>query len=111
MSPWKPLPTGDGGRSREPRPLAESLDRLTSSLGVPSAASLGAVFERWADIVGEGVAAHVQPRSLRDGTLVVVADQPVWVTQLRFLEADVLRRLTEVAGFTATHLEVRLQRS
>ena len=110
MSPWQPLPNAGGG-DRDPRPLAESLDRLTASLGVPSAASLGAVFARWDDIVGEGVAAHVKPRSLRDGTLVVVADQPVWVTQLRFLEADILRRLGEVTGVTATRVEVRLQPS
>ena len=109
MSPWQPLPTGDGA-GREPRPLAESLDRLTASLGVPSAASLGAVFARWDDIVGPGVAPHVRPTALRDGTLVVTADQPVWVTQLRFLEADVLRRLREVTGVAADRLEVRLQR-
>ena len=110
MSPWKPLPTGDSP-GREPRPLTESLDRLTASLGVPSAAALGAVFAKWEEIVGEGVAAHVQPRALREGVLVVEVDQPGWVTQLRFLEADVLRRLAEVTGATATRLEVRLQRS
>ena len=110
MSPWKPLPTGDSS-GREPRPLSESLDRLTAALGVPSASSLGAVFDRWDEIVGEGVSAHVRPRSLRDGTLVVEVDQPVWVTQLRFLEADVLRRVAEVAGAPADRLEVRLQRS
>ena len=109
MSPWKPLPTPDSSGS-EPRPLAESLDRLTSSLGVPSAAALGAVFDRWDDIVGPAVAEHVQPRSLRDGVLVVEVDQPAWATQLRFLEADVLRRVAEVTGTAADRLEVRLQR-
>ncbi len=39
------------------------------------------------------MAAHVRPRRLHDGVLLVEVDAPVWATQLRYLEEDVLRQL------------------
>jgi predicted nucleic acid-binding Zn ribbon protein len=95
-----------------PRPLAESLDQLVRALRGTSARSLSGVFERWADAVGPAVAAHTKPISLADGRLVVEVDHPAWATQLRFLEADVLDRLHEVAGVDdVRHLELRVRRA
>jgi predicted nucleic acid-binding Zn ribbon protein len=94
MSPrWQPLPGGS-----EPKPVGDSLDRVASSLGVPRASTLSRVFASWPELVGEAVAAHARPRSLRAGTLVVAVDEPAWATQLRWLEADLVGRLTEVLG-------------
>ncbi len=93
MSPWKPLP----GRS-SPRPLGGSLDRITRSLGGPPAGALATIFARWPAIVGAAVAAHAEPLSLVRGTLTIGVDQPGWATQLTYLEADLLRRVAEVAG-------------
>jgi predicted nucleic acid-binding Zn ribbon protein len=59
---------------------------------------LAGVFDRWAEAVGPAIAAHTNPVSLADGCLVVEVDHPTWATQLRFLEADVLARLRDVAG-------------
>ena len=57
-----------------------------------------AVFGCWAEVVGEQVAAHARPISLRDATLVVAVDQPGWATQLRFLEGDLRERLSTAPG-------------
>jgi len=74
------------------------------------ASSLRNVFGYWADVVGEQIAAHARPVSLRDGTLVVAVDQPGWATQLRFLEADLVKRLSEVAGDgVVARVEVRVR--
>ena len=78
--------------------MRESLDRLTSSLGAPPAGVLAELFASWPALVGEAVAAHARPRSLRHGTLVVVVDDPAWATQLQWLEADLLTRLATVTG-------------
>jgi predicted nucleic acid-binding Zn ribbon protein len=59
---------------------------------------LTAVFSRWEQLVGPDIAAHASPVSLRDGTLVVIADQPAWATQLRFLASDLLTRIRAEAG-------------
>ncbi len=90
---WRPL-----SRDREPRRVGESLDRITESLGGPSATTLDAIFNRWEAIVGVPVAAHARPLSLARGTLTIGVDQPGWATQLTYLEADLKRRIDEVAG-------------
>ncbi|MCU1485373.1 MAG: putative RNA-binding protein containing Zn ribbon domain [Actinomycetia bacterium] len=107
MSPrWKPLP----GEVADPRRVGESLDRVASSLGVPLASTLSTVFASWPDMVGESVAQHSRPRSLRDGVLVVAVDEPAWATQLRWLEADLLTRLGEALGpGQVARIEVRVQ--
>jgi predicted nucleic acid-binding Zn ribbon protein len=98
---------GHGGVG--PRPVGESLGRVTAGLGMPPPPALGALFGRWDEVVGPAVAAHARPRSLRGGTLVVVADDPAWAAQLRWLEAELLRRIEAVAGPGVCHrVEVRV---
>ena len=106
MTPrWKPLP----GQVPEPKPVGASLDRVARSMGVPLASTLSTVFASWPDLVGESVAQHARPRTLRDGTLVVTVDEPAWATQLRWLEADLLTRLNDVLGpGSVAKIEVRV---
>jgi predicted nucleic acid-binding Zn ribbon protein len=68
------------------------------------------VFSRWEEAVGAGVAAHARPVSLNDGVLVVAVDQPGWATQLRYLSADLLLRLADVAGEgVVRRIEIRVE--
>ena len=107
VSTWRPSRRTAEGRS--PRPVSESLGALARSLGAPGVGVLAAVFAHWEELVGPDIAAHAHPRSLRDGVLVVVVDQPAWATQLRFLSGDVLARLHEAAGPTEVReLQVRV---
>jgi predicted nucleic acid-binding Zn ribbon protein len=104
---WRPFREDEG-----PRRLRSSLDRYARRIGAAEASSLGAVFARWEEIVGAGVAAHAEPLSLVDGSLVVGVDDPAWATQIRFLGNDILRRLEEVAGAgVASRVEVRVKGS
>lgn len=104
---WRPLP----GERPGPRRVRDSLDRVTSSLGVPSSATLATVFARWDELVGASVAANARPRSLRDGVLVVTVEQPGWATQLRYLEADLLTRLAGAVGpGQVERIDVRIAR-
>jgi predicted nucleic acid-binding Zn ribbon protein len=96
--PWHPLPTPDGSGAGEPEPVRASLDRIARRLGVGRAATLPAVFDRWAALVGEGVAERTRPRALRGTTLVVAVDDPTWASQLKWLEADLVRRIGEELG-------------
>ncbi len=92
---WRPLPNRE---PPEPRPVGDSLDRVAASLGVPKASTMTSVFTAWTTLVGESLAEHTRPQSLSDGILVVAVEEPAWATQLRWLEADLLTRLSEVAG-------------
>ncbi|MBA3655667.1 MAG: DUF721 domain-containing protein [Actinobacteria bacterium] len=106
MTPWKPLDEDSG-----PRPVAASLDSITRKLGAPKAKSLAAVFDRWVDVVGDGVAGHATPRALRNGVLVVAVDDPAWATELRFMAPTIIERCAAIAGPDAvTRIDVRVAR-
>jgi hypothetical protein len=53
---------------------------------------MGSVFGRWAEIVGQDLAAHTRPDSFADGELAVTADSTAWATQVRLLAPVLLRR-------------------
>jgi len=90
--------------------MARSLDRVVRGLGGTPAEVVGTLFGRWEEIVGPQIAAHARPVAVREGVLVVTVDDPAWATQVRFLEAEMLRRLVEVTGGgEITSIEVRVR--
>jgi predicted nucleic acid-binding Zn ribbon protein len=56
------------------------------------------VFGRWAQLVGEDVAEHSTPVSLRDGELTVEAESTAWATQLRLLQRQLLGKIAAGVG-------------
>lgn len=94
----------------DPIPLTSSLDAVVKTLRGPSRAAVGGVFGRWAEAVGEQVAAHVQPLRLDGTTLVVEVDDPAWATQVRLLTATITDRLRTVAGVDVERIDVRVDR-
>ena len=90
--------------------MAASLDRIVRHLGGPSADITTSVFGRWAELVGDAVAAQSRPVSMRDTTLVVAVSDPAWATQLRFLEHDLIERLQRELGPNAiSAIDVRVR--
>jgi predicted nucleic acid-binding Zn ribbon protein len=71
---------------------------VRAEFGLPDGDALRTLVERWPEVVGDDVAAHARLDALRDGTLVIVADDPIWASQLRYLEAAILERANGLAG-------------
>ena len=97
--------------SYEPVPLSSSLDGVVRSLrgGTYDARSMGSLFSRWVDAVGEVVADHARPVKLDGDRLLVEVDEPGWATQLRFLESDVIARLRSIAGLEVSRFDIRVK--
>jgi predicted nucleic acid-binding Zn ribbon protein len=107
MTTWRPARLS--ASERDPRPVADSLDRVTKSFGAPRAQLLSAVFTHWEELVGAEIAAHAQPRSLRDGVIVVSVDQPAWATQLRYMASDLLARIrTDTGSAEIVEIQIRV---
>lgn len=105
---WRPLPIQPG--EDEPRRLSRSLDDVARTIGAPPTDALAVVFRRWEELVGSAVAAHCHPVSLVRSTLVVSVDHPAWATQLKYLSATVLTKITETVGHeVASRLDVRVR--
>lgn len=95
---WRGPGRREPGDEGDPVPVRAGLDRLLGHLTGASVATTKTVFDRWAAIVGEPVASHTRPQTLRDGVLSVAADDPAWASQLRFLEADLREKLVREPG-------------
>jgi predicted nucleic acid-binding Zn ribbon protein len=62
------------------------------------AVGAGRVWAEWAKIVGEQIAAHAEPTSLRDGVLRVRAESPSWATEIGYLAGEITRRVNGAVG-------------
>jgi predicted nucleic acid-binding Zn ribbon protein len=85
-------------RREDPQPLISAIGGLLDAHGWQQRAAMGSVFGRWADIVGQDVAAHTRPDSFADGELAVTADSTAWATQVRLLAPVLVRRLNDELG-------------
>ena len=65
-----------------PEAIGPIVRDILSRLGLKELSVSSRVFEVWNSAVGEVVAAHAQPHSLREGTLIVRVDSSVWLAQL-----------------------------
>jgi predicted nucleic acid-binding Zn ribbon protein len=91
--------------------LGDSIDAVVRAMRGSSARATAGVFGRWDEAVGPTIAAHARPALLDDGKLIVEVEEPGWATQLRYLESELLERLTGVAGADAVRsIEVRVRR-
>ncbi|WP_419918570.1 DUF721 domain-containing protein [Candidatus Poriferisocius sp.] len=90
---WKPLYEQPG-----PKRLGESLHQVTSQLKIPQAHFLKIIFQKWDEIVGSVMAAHVSPVRLLDGELVVIVDDPAWATEMKFFCTETVARINDVAN-------------
>lgn len=102
---------GEAERAREPRRLEEVLGRVLRQLRVTDTGSSATLFSKWNSIVGETIAEHVTPKRLDKRRLVVEVDEPMWATQLRFLEPKVLSTLRDHIGDEVDALDIRVRRS
>lgn len=81
-----------------PKKLGSAIEEMLRHMNAPSADVLRAVFVRWPEVVGEEVAAHARPDTIDGTTLVVVADDPTWASQLHWLENQLIERIRRVSG-------------
>jgi predicted nucleic acid-binding Zn ribbon protein len=67
-------------------------------LGLDHPREVGVVWDRWRAIVGDDIAAHAEPSSLRGGLLRVRTDSPAWATEIGYLADEIRRKTNETVG-------------
>ncbi len=86
------------GAGPPPQRLGHSLDRVLAGLGSPPVAVLSTIVERWPELIGPDAAKVCRPVSVEHGCLSIAVEQTAWVSQLRWMEADLIRRATALLG-------------
>ena len=89
------------GEPVDPVPIADALAEVGADLGLADPAVIAVLTERWVDVVGEAVAPNARLRSLRGSTLTIAVETGAWATQLRYLESQMLARISELVGSDA----------
>jgi predicted nucleic acid-binding Zn ribbon protein len=64
----------------------------------PAEVDAYAVFHVWGEIVGEQVASRSRPSRISDRRLFVEVDDPLWLTQLKYMRVSILDRIGERIG-------------
>ena len=90
--------------------LSDELDALLRRLGSESTTVVAGVFGNWAQLVGDTVALHATPVKLESGRLLVEVDEPAWATQMRFLESEIISKLSTSTGSRINGIDVRVKR-
>lgn len=99
--------SGPGPDARDPQPLAGATRDLAQRQGWSARVAEGAVFGRWAAVVGAQISEHATPTALRDGVLSVTAESTAWATQLRLIQSQVLAKIAaEVGDGVVTSLRI-----
>lgn len=103
---FKPLPRPGGPPAVR---VGTPLSRVLRHLGVPAVKTLTDLERSWVEAVGPALAQKSQPVTVRDGKVVVRVDDPVWASQLRWMESQVVEHLAASPGFEqVTGLIVRV---
>jgi predicted nucleic acid-binding Zn ribbon protein len=85
---------GDRGMGR----VDEVLGGLLRNLGIHEEVARQGVLERWAEVVGEQIAAVTRARSVSRGTLFVDVRSSAWITELNLMRHELMTRLNAGAG-------------
>jgi predicted nucleic acid-binding Zn ribbon protein len=90
--------SGPGSDPRDPQPLGRVARDLANTRGWSPRVAEGTVFADWPAVVGEQIAGHATPMSLRDGVLSVTAESTAWATQLRMVQSQLLAKIAAAVG-------------
>ncbi|MBI4686255.1 MAG: DUF721 domain-containing protein [Nitrospirae bacterium] len=69
------------------------LRHLLKSYGLESGLTIQQIKKQWAGYVGETIAAHTSPESIKGKTIFVVVDTPQWMHHLGFFKQEILEKL------------------
>jgi predicted nucleic acid-binding Zn ribbon protein len=79
-------------------PLADALAAVGADLGLADPGVVAILARRWPEIVGPAIAPNARLRSLRGTTLTIAVESGAWATQLRYLETEMLTRISAIVG-------------
>jgi predicted nucleic acid-binding Zn ribbon protein len=87
-----------GRRSEGLKAVGDLLPELAEKGGWGALVELSRLQARWAEVVGEQIAAHTAPERIQHGRLTVLVDSSAWLMQLSFYKADIHRKVNAHLG-------------
>ena len=83
---------------KKSQPLRSILEKTLKTLEIDVPLKTYTILGAWNEIVGESVAVHSQPRSIRNRILFIDVSHPTWMQQLQFLKPTLLEKVNTFLG-------------
>jgi hypothetical protein len=83
---------------KKPQSIHSILEKTLKTLEIDVPLKTYSIVAAWREIVGESVAEHSQPRSIRNQILFIEVDHPTWMQQLQFLKPTLLGQVNVFLG-------------
>ena len=83
---------------KKPQSIHSILERTLKTLDIDVPLKTYSIMGAWNEIVGESVAEHSQPRSIRNQILFIDVAHPTWMQQLQFLKPTLLSQVNAFLG-------------
>jgi hypothetical protein len=84
--------------SKEPVHLRSVLEQLLKDFGTPDITVVTSIIDQWEEIVGSDLAAKISAVAVSGSELIVRVDDPVWASQISWLESQLLDKITRLIG-------------
>ncbi len=78
--------------------FSQTLGRILKARGMQSRLYEYRIFSQWERTVGQGIARHARPVSLRGRKLILVVDSPAWMQQLSLMKPEIREKLNAGLG-------------
>jgi predicted nucleic acid-binding Zn ribbon protein len=73
--------------------LSSALDRTLKQYRLSGDLEAYKVFTLWEELVGQKMAGHAKPSRITNSILYVEVDDPVWLTQIRYMKSGILTKI------------------
>ena len=83
---------------KKPQSIRSILEKTLENLEIDVPLKTYSILGAWNEIVGESVADHSQPRSVRNRILFIDVIHPTWMQQLQFLKPTLLEKINTFLG-------------
>jgi hypothetical protein len=83
---------------KNPKPIRSILEKTLEALEIDVPLKSYSILGAWKEIVGESVALHTQPRTIRNRILFIDVSHPTWMQQLQFLKSTLLEKINNFLG-------------
>lgn len=84
-------------KKSRPEHIGDILNRMKATTPLGLSLEHARIWENWTKLVGEHMAKHCRPYSVRDGQLRIMTDSAVWMHKISYIKWDLLRRINLMA--------------
>ncbi len=84
--------------AKRPDKISHTLERMLKARGLESRLSEYRILGLWERTVGDAIARHARPLSLRGKKLTLSVDSPAWMQQLSLLKPELIEKINTNMG-------------